>query len=42
MTDYKSIRGTKIQNFSADPDNPIEGQIWYDETARAVQYQYQM
>ena len=41
MTDYKSIRGTKIQNFSADPPTTLEGQVWYDETARAVQYNIQ-
>ena len=39
MADYKTIHGTSIQNFSSDPSNPIEGQIWYDETARTVQYQ---
>ena len=39
MADYKTIHGTSIQNFSADPDNPIEGQIWYDETAATIQYQ---
>ena len=39
MADYKSIKGTTIQNFTADPDNIIEGQVWYDETARTLQYE---
>ena len=39
MADYKSIHGVKVQTFTADPDNPIEGQIWYDDTAKTIQYQ---
>ena len=38
MSNYIFIKGQKLQVLSADPDNPSEGQIWYnstDETLRA-------
>ena len=38
MAEYKEIRGTTIQNFTTDPGTSAEGQVWYDETARTVQY----
>ena len=31
MAKYKEIHGSKIQNFTTNPDNPIEGQVWYNE-----------
>jgi len=39
MADYKSIHGVRVVGYTADPDNIIEGQIWYDGTAKTVQYQ---
>jgi hypothetical protein len=33
MTTYKGIQGFTIQNLSADPSNPIEGQVWYNSTS---------
>ena len=39
MADYKTIHGTTVKNYTNDPDNPIEGQVWFDETAYALQYQ---
>ena len=39
MSDYKSIHGVRVVGHTADPDNIIEGQIWYDDTASTVQYQ---
>ena len=39
MADYKTIKGVKVQTYSTDPDNPIEGQVWYDNTAQTLQYQ---
>jgi hypothetical protein len=33
MATYKGIQGFSIQNLSADPSNPIEGQIWYNSTS---------
>jgi len=32
MTDYKSIKGQKVQNFDTDPENPVADQLWYNET----------
>ena len=33
MATYKGIQGFSIQNLSADPSNPIEGQVWYNSTS---------
>src|SRR5210317_1790472 len=33
MTDYKSIKGQKVQNFTTDPENPVVDQVWYNETS---------
>jgi hypothetical protein len=33
MTTYKGIQGFTIQNLSADPSNPIEGEMWYNSTS---------
>jgi hypothetical protein len=33
MATYKGIQGFTIQNLSADPSNPIEGEIWYNSTS---------
>jgi hypothetical protein len=33
MATYKGIQGFTIQNLSADPSNPIEGQMWYNSTS---------
>src|SRR6056300_1076115 len=32
MTEYKGIKGGKVQNFDTDPDNPYVGQVWYNQT----------
>src|SRR6056300_480983 len=40
MADYKSIKGVRIQNFTTDPDNPITGQVWYNESVQAMKFQY--
>ena len=36
MSEYKGIAGTKIQNFSSDPSDPLEGQIWYNSTSSTL------
>ena len=41
MADYKTIKGTKIQNYTTDPDNPLTGQVWYNETDQVMKFQYQ-
>lgn len=40
MADYKSIKGTKIQNYTTDPDNPLTGQVWYNETDQVLKTFY--
>jgi hypothetical protein len=40
MAEYKGIHGTKIQNYTSDPDNPITGQVWYNETSQTMKFQY--
>jgi hypothetical protein len=40
MAEYKGIFGTKIQNYTSDPDNPITGQVWYNETSQTMKFQY--
>ena len=39
MADYKTIHGTTIKSYTTDPDNIIEGQVWYDKTNKILQYQ---
>ena len=39
MADYKTIHGTTIKSYTTDPDNPIDGQVWYDKTNEVLQYQ---
>ena len=40
MSDYKTIHGVNVRDYTADPDNPIIGQVWYDKTAAALQFQF--
>ena len=40
MADYKTIHGTTVKSYTTDPDNPIEGQVWYDKTNEVLQYQH--
>jgi hypothetical protein len=41
MAEYKGIHGTKIQNYTADPDNAITGQVWYNETDQVLKFQFE-
>ena len=36
MADYKTIHGTVVKSYTTDPDNPIEGQVWYDKTNKVL------
>ena len=38
MATYKQIQGTAVQNYTNDPANPIEGQLWYNDTANSFKY----
>ena len=35
MTTLKNLRGKTIQNFTSDPSDDTEGQVWYNTTAGA-------
>ena len=35
MATYKELHGSQLQNFSSDPSNPINGQMWYNTTSSA-------
>ena len=36
MADYKTIHGTLVRDYTTNPDNPIEGQVWYNETDKVL------
>ena len=40
MAEYKEIHGTKIRNYTTDPDNPITGEVWYNDTTEVLKFQY--
>ena len=40
MAEYKEIHGTKIRNYTTNPDNPIQGEVWYNETDNVLKFQY--
>ena len=39
MSTYKEIRGLKVRDYTTNPDNPIEGQLWYNTTDNVARYQ---
>ena len=39
MSTYKNIRGLKVRDYTTNPDNPIEGQLWYNTTDNVAKYQ---
>ena len=40
MTEYKSIVGTKIKNYTTNPDNTVQGQVWYNETDNVLKFEF--
>ena len=36
MATYKEIHGTVIETVTSDPDNPVNGQVWYNSTDQAL------
>ena len=38
MANYKTIHGTLVRDYTTNPDNPIEGQVWYNETDQVLKY----
>ena len=39
MAKYDSIHGTIVRSYATDPDTLITGHVWYDKTAKTLQYQ---
>jgi len=39
MSDYKTIHGISIRDYTTDPDNLITGQVWFDKTNKVLQFQ---
>ena len=39
MSEYKAIHGVKIRDYTTDPDNLIDGQVWFDKTNKVLQFQ---
>ena len=40
MATYLGTHGSKIQNYTTNPDNPNEGEVWYNETDNVLKFQY--
>ena len=40
MAEYKEVHGTKIRNYTTNPDNPIVGEVWYNETDQVLKFSY--
>ena len=39
MSTYQGIRGLKVRDYTPNPDNPLEGQLWYNKTDQVGKYQ---
>ena len=40
MATYLGTHGSRIQNYTTDPDNPNTGEVWYNDTANTLKFQY--
>jgi len=40
MTTYLGTHGSRIQNYTTNPDNPNEGEVWYNATDNVLKFQY--
>ena len=40
MTTYKEIHGGTVQNYTTNPDNPIDGQVWYNKTEQKIKFSF--
>jgi hypothetical protein len=40
MAEYKEIVGTKIKNYTTNPDNADSGEVWYNETDNVLKFQF--
>ena len=41
MATYLGTHGSKIQNYTTDPDNPNTGEVWFNATDAVLKFQYQ-
>ena len=39
MATYLGTHGSKIQNYTTNPDNPNQGEVWYNETANTIVFE---
>ena len=40
MAEYKEIHGTKIRTYTTNPDNPITGEVWYNDTDNVLKFAF--
>ncbi len=40
MATYLGTHGSRIQNYTTDPDNPNTGEVWYNATANTLKFQF--
>ena len=38
MSTYEEIKGMKVREYTTNPDNPVEGQLWYNATDNVAKY----
>ncbi len=38
MATYLGKHGIKIQNYTTNPDNPNQGEVWYNETDNVLKF----
>ena len=41
MSEYKGIVGQKVVSYTTDPDNPVQGQVWYNATTNTLKLEGQ-
>jgi len=41
MATYIGTHGSKVKNYTTDPDNPNVGQVWYNGTAKTIKVEAQ-
>ena len=41
MATYLGTHGSKIQNYTTDPDNPNTGEVWFNATDAVLKFEYQ-
>jgi len=40
MSIYRTLKGDKVKSVTSDPDNPKEGQVWYNSTTQQLKGRY--